>query len=1042
MQRGGTDRRDHRGRRATALALTAALVLTACQDDAGTTATGTPVAAADPGDGVPLEAPLTWDDDLDHLLVTTGPVTAEAPTAPADPAPDTTSSTMTTIAAPTSGTVVIDHADGTSMEIALPEGALTFIQPSTEAERAALDAADGGAVAVLVQDRDGAIGDPGAVYVLTPGHLTEVSNERHALMSPRAAPIEPAPVEPAITPAAGEPAATPSADPVLDALRAVDGVSSAERVAPDLVAVATAGSSADVAAVTGVVSVDEDVLLHLADDPRQYEQWWLQNLGNTAQTSGWPAVAGADSNAVAGWQVSKGSGVVVAVIDTGVDIDHPDLAAQIWNNPGETCANGVDDDGNGRVDDCHGYDFGVNDTDPRPDAGAQSTEHGTHVAGIVGAAQNGVGISGIAPQSTIMPVKVSTTSGALGLSAIVAGIRYAADEGAKVMNLSLSTGPNTPRSAMTAFEGAIAYAQSKGVLVVVAAGNNNYDIGAGPAWPANYSLYYDNVLTVAASTPSDEKASFSNYGAPINIWAPGWFILSTVPNASWSWLSGTSMAAPVVAGAAADVIASGQAVTPAAVRARLVERAEAVTVGPRLDLGAALGVNLPASVQVTYGGADALVADTPSTVGIDVVGSSLPAGTDRVRVSVAASTGTEVYAVADLPATIRTPDGAAASVTTGDDGSFAPITITDPSALATGYHLDLVVDLPAGDFAVVTELLDASGATVVSPQAGFVTVTAPVDQNPTTTAATPDTTAPGSPDTTAAPTPTAPATSAPSGGGGGSGTTQPPSTQPLGTQPGATQPPTTQPPTTQPGSQPGTTQPSAAPTTAPRTTPTTAAPGTPVTTAAPGTTTPAAPGTTQPVTTTPAPPPDVSGPWRLDTASPRSGSTTGGDRIRLQGHFPTTVPLYVWFGNLAIVQASSVDGTSIDVTVPAVNSAGVVDLSVRFTTSTTSHALSLTAAFTYVAPSGSAPGTTVPAPGTTAPAPGTTAPAPGTTAPAVPTTSAAPGTTTPAAPTTTLAPRVGNLSLRPRPTTGSLARLTISAWRTPCRTSSCPATSL
>ena len=347
-------------------------------------------------------------------------------------------------------------------------------------------------------------------------------------------------------------------------------------------------------------------------------------------------------------------------------------------------------------------------------------------------------------------------------------------------------------------------------------------------------------------------------------------------------------------------------------------------------------------------------------MGIDLVGSALPAGAAQVRVSVATLADNDVYAVSQLPAVFHTPDGAAIEAVTGDDGSFAPITVADPATLLAGYHLDLDVELPAGDFALVTELVDTEGATVADAQVAVVTVTAPADPGaPTTTESpgpdttpaapgSPDTTAPGSTDTTA-PVPTAPATTAPSGGGG-SATTQPVTSAPATSQPVTGQPGTGQPGTGQPGtSAPTTTGPTTTPTTAPRPTPTTAAgspvttaapgttapatpgttapvttvprattatstvPSSPVSTVAPGTTTPSAPVTTQPVTTTPAPPPDVSGPWRLDSASPRAGSTAGGERITLQGHFPTTVPVYVWFGTLAIALGTSTTGTSIDV---------------------------------------------------------------------------------------------------------------------------------
>lgn len=122
-------------------------------------------------------------------------------------------------------------------------------------------------------------------------------------------------------------------------------------------------------------------------------------------------------------------------------------------------------------------------------------------------------------------------------------------------------------------EQAIAYAGTRGVTVVAAAGNNGVDIGASAVYPANFSLYYSHVITIGATTNSDTRASFSNHGTPVNLYAPGWWMWSTVPG-SWDWMSGTSMATPVVAGGVADLLASGQVAAPQEVKARLITRAE------------------------------------------------------------------------------------------------------------------------------------------------------------------------------------------------------------------------------------------------------------------------------------------------------------------------------------------------------------------------------------------------------------------------------------------------------------------------------------
>jgi len=263
------------------------------------------------------------------------------------------------------------------------------------------------------------------------------------------------------------------------------------------------------------------------------------------------------------WAVTKGEGVVVAVIDTGVDYTHPDLAANMWSNSGEIPGNGVDDDGNGYVDDIHGWDFvtfddGVQDSDPMDDH-----YHGTHVAGTIAAVgNNGVGVIGVAPAARIMAVKGLNGSGSGASADLAAGIRYAADNGADVLNNSWGGGG----SASPVLRDALQYAASLGCVIVVSAGNSALD--ATLQSPANDP----HVITVAASDPSDQAAWFSNFGPKIDVAAPGFDVLSTratmispfrctnqpapngVPDPNYCRLSGTSMASPHVSGVAALVL--------------------------------------------------------------------------------------------------------------------------------------------------------------------------------------------------------------------------------------------------------------------------------------------------------------------------------------------------------------------------------------------------------------------------------------------------------------------------------------------------------
>jgi subtilisin family serine protease len=264
-----------------------------------------------------------------------------------------------------------------------------------------------------------------------------------------------------------------------------------------------------------------------------------------------------------GWAASNGEGVIVAILDSGVDLDHPDLSDSLWINPGEVVGNGVDDDGNGYVDDLYGWDFIGYDNLPGDGNG-----HGTHVAGIAGATtDNGIGIAGLGWGVTLMPVRVLDSSGSGTTWSVAQGIRYAVDQGALAVNLSLGGygGDST-------LEQAVQYAQSKGALVVAAAGNHNTS-------EAFYPAAYAGVLGVAATRSDDQKWPFSNYGPHVDLAAPGAAIYSTVPGAGYGDMSGTSMAAPIVSGLAALVWAKYPSATAAEVAAMIADGAE--------DLGSA-----------------------------------------------------------------------------------------------------------------------------------------------------------------------------------------------------------------------------------------------------------------------------------------------------------------------------------------------------------------------------------------------------------------------------------------------------------------------
>src|SRR3954447_8628526 len=289
-----------------------------------------------------------------------------------------------------------------------------------------------------------------------------------------------------------------------------------------------------------------------ASDARQDEQW---------------AVApGSVLDLPGAWQLSRGDGVTVAIVDSGAKLDHPDLAPNVWTNFGEVPNNGVDDDRNGFVDDVHGVDLTTGAPTQNLTDGAG---HGTHVSGIVAAAANGLGVVGVAPKARIMTVKI-LDSQLLGTTAgVAAAIRYAIANGARIVNLSLRGTVPDP-----ALNDAIAAAAAANVLIVVGAGNDARDIDQQPVYPA--SIPAPNLISVAATTPEDGRgiADFSNFGQlTVQLAAPGDGILSTSNTGGWIEESGTSMAAPMVTGVAALMLGANPRLGAGELRALLLQNA-------------------------------------------------------------------------------------------------------------------------------------------------------------------------------------------------------------------------------------------------------------------------------------------------------------------------------------------------------------------------------------------------------------------------------------------------------------------------------------
>jgi subtilisin family serine protease len=268
--------------------------------------------------------------------------------------------------------------------------------------------------------------------------------------------------------------------------------------------------------------------------------WGLHNYGQSAGT------ADADIDAPEAWDTrTSANPIIVAVIDTGVRYTHEDLAANMWTNPGEIAGNGIDDDGNGYIDDVYGINAITNTGDPNDDNG-----HGTHVAGTIGAVgNNGVGVVGVSWQVRIMALKFLSSSGSGSTSDAIKCIDYARAKGAKVMSNSWGGGGFS-----SALRDAIIAARNADIIFVAAAGNSGANADVSPMYPAAYDV--DNIISVAATDRNDLLASFSNYGATtVDLGAPGVSIYSTYNSADngYATLSGTSMACPHVSGATALV---------------------------------------------------------------------------------------------------------------------------------------------------------------------------------------------------------------------------------------------------------------------------------------------------------------------------------------------------------------------------------------------------------------------------------------------------------------------------------------------------------
>lgn len=261
--------------------------------------------------------------------------------------------------------------------------------------------------------------------------------------------------------------------------------------------------------------------------------------------------------------------VVVAVIDTGIDYSHPELQNAMWTNPGEIPSDGVDNDGNGYADDVHGWNFYTNS--PTLYSGTEDS-HGTHTAGTIAAARGSGGVAGITDNQFIKLMSLKALGGPLGIGSsdsVIRAIQYAEANGASICNLSLGTSAYSDELAETI--------KNSNMLFVIASGNGDsrgqgYDTDENPVYPA--SLPYDNVISVASLLFDGNLAASSNFGAAsVDLAAPGSYILSTAPGGGYAFMSGTSMAAPMVTGTAAMVYSYRNDLTLADVKTALLATA-------------------------------------------------------------------------------------------------------------------------------------------------------------------------------------------------------------------------------------------------------------------------------------------------------------------------------------------------------------------------------------------------------------------------------------------------------------------------------------
>lgn len=403
----------------------------------------------------------------------------------------------------------------------------------------------------------------------------------------------------------------------------------------------------------------------IPNDPHFPDLWGLHNTGQSGGT------VGVEIDAVRAWDLTTGSSsTIIAVIDTGVDYTHPDLAGNMWVNVNEIPNNGIDDDGNGYIDDYRGWDFFNDDNDPMDDH-----NHGTHCAGTIAAVgNNSIGVTGVNWEARIMPLKFIGSGGTGQTSSAILAILYANKMGAHVISNSWGGGGYSQ-----ALKDAI---DASSAVVVCSAGNDNRDTDLTPQYPSSYAS--ENIISVASIDRVNNRSTFSNYGQySVDLGAPGTSILSTIRNSAYGFGSGTSMAAPHVSGVAGLLFSYYPGISSEVVIDRILHSTDPVpqlegktVTGGRVNAFKALisapptitGLNpasvlqnsqsTPFPVEITGFGFDTVAASGGVTVDGVQVGSYIVNSPTRIT--------------AQFPDSVDTLPGKKPVVVTGTAGSSAP----------------------------------------------------------------------------------------------------------------------------------------------------------------------------------------------------------------------------------------------------------------------------------------------------------------------------------------------------------------------------------